>query len=83
MDALDRAVEIAGSQQALAALLGGGPTRISQMKRRGTVPGDAVIPIAKAVEFRVTPHELNPDLYPHPEDGLPPELRAAQQQAAE
>lgn len=75
MDALNKAIELAGSQLALATLIGGVQTRISEWKRRGQVTADAVIPVCKAVEFAVTPHELRPDLYPHPEDGLPLELR--------
>lgn len=33
-------------------------------------PAEYVLPICEAVEFRITPHELRPDLYPHPDDGL-------------
>lgn len=39
------------------------------------VPSEKVIPSSKAVDWVVTPHRLRPDLYPHPNDGLPPELR--------
>lgn len=35
-----------------------------------------VLPVAKATKWEVTPHELRDDLYPYPEDGLPPEIRA-------
>jgi DNA-binding transcriptional regulator YdaS (Cro superfamily) len=40
-----------------------------------TIPPDRVLAVAAAFAWRVTPHELRPDLYPYPTDGLPPELR--------
>lgn len=75
MEALNTAIKIAGSQQALAAKLGGNQTRVSEWKRRGKVADGAVLDVAKAVDFAVTPHQLRPDLYPHPDDGLPQEMR--------
>lgn len=39
------------------------------------VPAEHVLPIAAATGWQVTPHELRPDLYPNPTDGLPPEMR--------
>jgi len=75
MDALDKVIEVAGSQQKLALLIGGVQTRVSEWRRRGQVPADAVLPVCEAVNFAVTPHELRPDIYPHPDDGLPEALR--------
>lgn len=40
-------------------------------------PAERVIPIAVATKWKVTPHELRPDLYPNPHDGLPEHLRSA------
>lgn len=40
------------------------------------VGAESVLAVAAAVEFQVTPHELRPDLYPHPDDGLPAERRS-------
>jgi DNA-binding transcriptional regulator YdaS (Cro superfamily) len=37
------------------------------------VPGELVLKVSKALEWKVTPHELRPDLYPNPTDGLPKE----------
>lgn len=76
MDALNRAIDLAGGQEKLAGLVGGRQTRISEWKRRGNVPPEIVIAVSQAVGFRVTPHQLRPDLYPHPDDGLPTEMRA-------
>ena len=40
-------------------------------------PADAVLPIAAALDWKMTPHELRPDLYPNPTDALPPNREAA------
>lgn len=37
----------------------------------GQVGAERVLKVAAATDWRVTPHELRPDLYPHPEDGMP------------
>jgi DNA-binding transcriptional regulator YdaS (Cro superfamily) len=37
------------------------------------VPSERVLKVSEATAFRVTPHELRPDIYPNPTDGLPPE----------
>lgn len=39
------------------------------------IPGEWVLALSESVNWKVTPHELRPDLYRHPEDGLPDELR--------
>lgn len=41
------------------------------------ISGEKVIPICEATTWQVTPHELRPDLYPHPQDGLPEDMRCA------
>lgn len=41
----------------------------------GRVPAEFCIATASAALWRVTPHELRPDVYPHPDDGMPPDLR--------
>lgn len=40
-------------------------------------PSEKVIAVSQATEWKVTPHELRPDLYPHPHDGMPEHLRIA------
>lgn len=37
------------------------------------VPAEKVIALCAADGWEVTPHQLRPDLYPHPDDGLPRE----------
>jgi len=81
MDSLQRVIDIKTSQAALAADLStdGRPVKqqnvSSWLKTR--LPSEYVIKVSEAVEYKVTPHELRPDLYPHPQDGLPAHLREA------
>lgn len=71
MKALDKAINKAGSAMKLAEMLGISAMAISHWKRRyeGLIPSSHVLPIYQATG--VTPHELRPDLYPNPTDGLP------------
>ncbi|MGY1490745.1 YdaS family helix-turn-helix protein [Methylobacillus pratensis] len=39
------------------------------------IPGEYVISACHVVNWQVTPHQLRPDLYPHPADGLPEAMR--------
>lgn len=63
--ALERAIEIAGGLSALAERIGGSvkPQHIINWRNRG-VPVDRVKEIVRAVEGRVSPHELAPEIYP-------------------
>lgn len=42
---------------------------------RDGVPGGQVLWLAEETGWRWSPHKLNPDLYPHPDDGLPDGMR--------
>ena len=46
-----------------------------QKWRQDGVPHDRVIRFAALAGYVRRPHDLRPDLYPHPDDGLPEELR--------
>ena len=72
---LDRAISEVGSQAELAKCIGVHPMAVSQWKRRGRIPAERVLAIAKATDWRITPHELAPDIYPDPNDGLPQHMR--------
>lgn len=81
---LNKAIEICGSQTALAkAATEKNPQKqITQstvgawVNRFGGRVGDGyVLAVSEAVNWQVTPHDLRPDLYPHPQDGLPPHMR--------
>jgi hypothetical protein len=41
------------------------------------VPDGRVRQLAEATGWQVTPHQLRPDMYPHPDDGLPLSMRAS------
>ncbi|MBJ9210623.1 helix-turn-helix domain-containing protein [Citrobacter freundii] len=40
----------------------------------GIIPADRVIPLSQVLGWKITPHELRPDIYPNHTDGLPPRL---------
>jgi len=37
-------------------------------------PADVVIPMADFLGYRMTPHDIRPDLYPNPTDAVPEEI---------
>lgn len=79
---LQQAVRLAGGQAHLArgirSRIPG--SRIGQVTVWGWLngaksevpPAETVIPICETIAWRMTPHELRPDLYPNACDGLPP-----------
>jgi DNA-binding transcriptional regulator YdaS (Cro superfamily) len=78
-----KAITAAGGVTALARALLVAPPSVSQwLSGTRGVPAGRVVQISEATGWRVTPHELRPDLYPHPDDGLPQELRGRQERAA-
>lgn len=74
MDAFDRAVELSGGQAALARRIGVTPQALIGWRKRG-IPPDRVLDMARVCDFAVTPNELRPDIYPSPDDGLPPDMK--------
>lgn len=76
-----KAVDLAGGQaplaRSIAAIVPG--SKVSQPLIWGWInsakfevpPPEMVIPIAEALNYRMTPHDLRPDLYPNPTDALP------------
>jgi DNA-binding transcriptional regulator YdaS (Cro superfamily) len=82
-ETLQKAVDLAGGQTALAREIRGQvpESKVSQVhvwnwlnaSHAPVPPADMVLPISRALAFQVTPHELRPDLYPHPLDGMPRE----------
>jgi DNA-binding transcriptional regulator YdaS (Cro superfamily) len=69
--ALQQAIDLAGSQTELARMIKKRQSNIaSWLHRDKKVPAEAVIPIAEALNYEVTPHQLRPDVYPDPQDGM-------------
>jgi len=68
IQALLKAIELAGGQSKLAALVDVNPANVwNWVNRDKRVPPEMVIPVSLAVDLQVTPHELNPKIYPDPE----------------
>lgn len=74
--ALERAIENVGNQSKLAIAVGVKPQAVQQWLLNG-VPAERVIAVAAATGFKVLPHELRPDVYPHASDGVPAEFKSA------
>ncbi len=70
-----------GSESKAAALLGY-QTAWGLAKHKGRVPDGQVLKFCELTKWCKTPHQIRPDLYPHPDDGMPTELRE-QARAAE
>ena len=65
IESLNRAIDIAGSQKALGALIGKSQQTISYwVTELQKVPGEDVLLVENAVQGQVTRYELRPDLYP-------------------
>lgn len=65
--AIERAINAAGGQVALASTLGVTPQAISQWKKNG-VPADRALAVQIATGNVVLCHELCPDKFPTPGD---------------
>ncbi len=61
-EALQRAIETAGGQTALAGMIGKTQGHISKWLEREYIPAEVVLPIERATG--VSRHDLRPDLYP-------------------
>lgn len=75
---LKKAVAIIGGQVATSKAAGVAQAHVWAWlnKTKDGIPPDHVISVAAATNWQVTPHELRPDIYPHPHDGLPENLRS-------
>lgn len=78
LEHLKAAVDLAGGIPDLAkAATASGAKKVERahvwnwLHREGRVPGDYVLQVSKAVGFKVSPHDMRPDLYPNASDGLP------------
>lgn len=54
---------------------------INNWKTRG-IPLEKTVMFCAAVNFQITPHDLHPEQYPHPDDGLPASMRCKCESAA-
>lgn len=74
MNAIDKAISLAGGQSNLAISCGVSQAAVSKWSRGQRVDGDHVLPVVRATNGQVKPFDLRPDLYPD-QDWLPPDLR--------
>lgn len=95
-ESLQQAIELAGGQAQLARGIRQylPDSKIGQVHVWGWLntvkievpPPEVVLPIAKSLNYRMSPHQLRSDLYPNPGDALPvlipavPEDRRARDQ---
>lgn len=63
------------SQSEIGRRLGKKPQAINLWFKNGVPSGEA-LNLCSCIDWAVTPHELRPDLYPNPTDGLPKEQEA-------
>lgn len=65
LEALEKAVELAGGQSKLAAQIGKKQGHIWHWLNKSLMcPAEQAIPISTAVGGQVSPHDLRPDIYP-------------------
>lgn len=76
---IQRIAKEVGGVVALSRILGLSRGAVSQWD---VVPVDRVLDVCRAVAWQVTPHQLRPDIYPNPTDGIPPNVTTQQQEAA-
>ena len=71
---LEKAIAIIGNRAGLAIQLGISAPAVSKWRQ---CPSDRVLEVSRLTGWQVSPHELRPDYYPHPCDGLPESERAS------
>ncbi|HGA4975920.1 TPA: transcriptional regulator, partial [Salmonella enterica subsp. enterica serovar Charity] len=70
----DRILKLS-SQSSLAKRMGCKQQTVS-LWLNNDVPASKVLALCSSLNWRITPHEVRPDLYPNPADGLPAEPKA-------
>lgn len=68
---IEKSVQILGGQSALARLIGVSQPAVHKWRKTGIVPVRRAISIARATGWEITPHDLRPDVFPNPTDGMP------------
>lgn len=79
-----KAIDLCDGQTRLAEKIGTGQATVSAWVNRFNhqTGVDFVLKVAEATSWQVTPHQLRPDIYPHPHDGLPESMRNTSEAAA-
>jgi hypothetical protein len=79
---LQRAIMLAGGAAQVAQLRGLSSGWAVRKWTKDGLPLEHVLWLAELTGWRITPHQLAPQAYPHPEDGLPALFRKAASRAA-
>ncbi|EBU6994991.1 helix-turn-helix domain-containing protein [Salmonella enterica subsp. enterica serovar Bredeney] len=67
------------SQRAIAKALGISPQAVNQWLSKSVIPPRYVLTICEMTGWKIVPHDVRPELYPSPEDGVPDYLRKIRQ----
>lgn len=68
----DKAVRVIGNVSAVSRLFGFRSSQsVANWIGKNKVPSSRVIKLCELGKWRVTPHELRPDLHPTPTSGIP------------
>ncbi len=78
---METTISLFGGVGAAANAIGVAQPVVSHWRKRG-VPAERVLAIAGATTWKVRPHDLRPDIYPNPSDGLPPEFAEQKRETA-
>ena len=71
MSLIKDAVAAAGGVTAVARAFGISRISIYEWINKDHVPEPRVLPLAELTNWKFTPHQLAPKLYPNPRDGMP------------
>jgi hypothetical protein len=78
----EKAVKAAGRLSTVARMFNFKTAQaVANWIERDKVPDVHVIRLCKLGEWQVTPHELRPDIYPTPSDGIPDNIVPIQQES--
>jgi len=70
IETLKRAIKAQGGSGQVSRRMTVKQSRLCNWLARGSIPPEHIIPLCNALFWTVTPHQLRPDLYPHPLDGM-------------
>jgi DNA-binding transcriptional regulator YdaS (Cro superfamily) len=70
MNTIEKAIMAAGGVRAIAAALGMSGWGVRKWVHDG-IPAKHIIWLSRQGRWQVKPHEIAPDIYPYPGDGMP------------
>lgn len=67
----NKAIHLAGGPSSVARHFGIKPWAVSKWERAGKIPAERIPDLVKLIRYEVTPHQLRPDVFIFPMDGVP------------